>query len=379
MSVAIRAQIKPDAPTPDLWQIAETGDIEQLEQVLARGAEVNVSNDSGVTPLMVAAYHGKREMVQELIEHGADLNAADNDGFTAGMLADHAGHEDVVRTLVALGVKRTATAPATETSPIRVARQEASDVAPPIRNPEVRTLHDPPEIWDLVHETRTEFHPRSAFVTHLTSSNPLVLGAIALIIGGGAVFGFMKLRGRSESAPAAPSVRAEDSNTKTASSSQASVPNRAASPAQEPTNTPASTEIAGSRVDPGIVPNKIASPPIQQATTVSRSADIAGRTVDPNITDAAPTALPGRRVVAKPPRQNPTRSGTTGRMTVAGTVNKDKAQESMTLGRKSDNEKRGDPTVPTVAKKESDKAPSPTLIAPAKGSPSPRGKVIKWP
>lgn len=376
MSVAIRAQIKPDAPTPDLWQIAETGDLEQLEQVLARGAEVNVSNDSGVTPLMMAAYHGRREMVQALIEHGADLNAEDNDGFTAGMLADHAGHEDVVRTLVALGVKGTPTAPASETSPIRVARQEASDVAPPIRNPEVRTLHDPPEIWDLVHETRTEFHPRSAFVTHLTSSNPLVLGAIALIIGGGAVFGFMKLRGRSESAPAAPSVRAENRNTKTASSSQVTVPNRTASPSQQSTDTPASTEIdVGSRVDPIIVPNQIASPPIQPATNESRSADTAGRTVDPNITVAAPTAS-GKRVVAKPPRQNPTRSGTTGRMTVAGTVNRDKAQESMTLGAKSDNEKRADPT---VAKKESDKAPSPPLIAPAKGSPSPRGKVIHWP
>jgi len=249
------------------------------------------------------------------------------------------------------------------------------DVAPTSRNPKVRTLHDPPEIWDLVHETRTEFHPRSAFVTHLTSLNPLVLGAIALIIGGGAVFGFMKLRGRSESAPAASSMRAENSNTKTASSSQVTGPNRTVSPPnQQPTNTPASSEIVGSRVDPGIVSNKIASPAQQPANTPA-SADIANTRVDPNITVAAPTLLSGKRVVAKPPRQNARRSGTTGSLTVAATVNKDKAQQSMTLGPKSDNEKRGDST---VAKKESDKA-TPQVAAPAKDNPSPKGKVIKWP
>ena len=230
--------------------------------------------------------------------------------------------------------------------PIRA--QIKPDAAPTRRNPEVRTLHNPPEIWDLVHETPTEFHPRSAFVAHLTSVNPLVLAAITLIIVGGAVFGYMKLGSRSGSAPAPPSVQAENSNAKTPSSSQVTVPNTTASPAQLPTNTPMSTDIAGSRVEP-------------------------------NIMVATQTALSGKRVAAKPPRQNPASSGTTGSAAVAGTINKDKAQQSMTLGTKSDSEKRGDPTVPTVAKKESDKATSPQLIAPAKGSPSPRGKVIQWP
>lgn len=358
MSVPIRAQIKPqikpDAATNDLWRIAEIGRTERLEQVLARGADINVSNASGVTPLMVAAYNGRLPMVRALIEHGANLNAVDCDGFTAVMLAEHSGHEDIVKTLMAFGTKGLPGPPAPDASPMRFAQDETFDTprdpdVPPMRRiPEVRTLHDPPEIWDLVHETPTEFHPQSAFVARLTSANPLVLAAIALIIGGGAVFGFMKLRGRSVSAPAAPAVRAENSNTKTASSSQATVPNTTASPAQQPNNTPVSTDIAGSGVEP-------------------------------NIAVAPSAALSGRRVVAKAPRQNSTSSGNTGRLATAGTVNKDRAQQSMTLGAKSDNEKRGDPTVPTVAKKESDKAPSPQLIAPAKSSPSPGAKVIKWP
>ena len=354
MSVAIRKKIEPDA-APDLWQIAEIGRIEQLDQVLARGADVNACNDSGVTPLMVAAYHGRREMVRALIEHGADLNAEDNDGFTAEMLADHAGHEDVVRTLVALGVRRVPTAPTPEPSPIRFAGEETRDVAPASRNPEVRTLHDPPEIWDLVHETRTEFHPRSAFVTHLTSVNPLGLGAIALIIVSGAVFGFMKLRGESRSAPVAPSVQAENSNAKTPNSSRVTVPNTTASPAQLPINIPASTDIAGSRVEPN--------------TTV------AAPTTPAQVTPVTPVTSSGKRVVATPP-PNPKSSGTTRSETAAGTVNKDTAQESMTVGPQSDSERRADPT---VAKTESVKPPNPQLIATPKASPSPRGKVIQWP
>ena len=74
-------------PTQDLWRIAETGEVGELEQLLARGAEVNARNDTGVTALMVASYHGRLEMVRALTDHGADVNAMDDDGFTAATLA----------------------------------------------------------------------------------------------------------------------------------------------------------------------------------------------------------------------------------------------------------------------------------------------------
>ena len=219
------------------------------------------------------------------------------------------------------------------------------DVAVTSRNPKVRTLHAPPEIWDLVHETRTEFDPRSAFVRRLTSVNPLLLAAIVLIIGGGAVFGFMKLRGWSRSATVASSVREVGSNTQ-ASSSQVTLPNKTASPSnQQTTNTPASIDIADS-------------------------------SVEKQITVAAPAALPGKRVVTKPRRENPTPSIAAGSATAANTEKKDKAQAPMTPDPKSDNRKSADPT---VAKKESDKALSPRLIAPAKAGPTPKAKVIQWP
>src|SRR5215831_1664728 len=92
--------------TRDLWKIAETGEVGQLIELLARGADVNASNDAGATALMLAAYHGRLEMVRALTDHGADLNVVDRDGFTAAMLANHSGHQNIVRILLARGAKR---------------------------------------------------------------------------------------------------------------------------------------------------------------------------------------------------------------------------------------------------------------------------------
>ena len=113
MSAPERAQIK--STIPHLWQIAAAGDIDQLEDILNRGADINASNPSGLTPLMVAAYHGRIEMVRALIKHGADVNATEDAGLTAAMLADDAGHDEIVKILVGSAVKRKKAAPEPET------------------------------------------------------------------------------------------------------------------------------------------------------------------------------------------------------------------------------------------------------------------------
>lgn len=242
-------------------------------------------------------------------------------------------------------------------------------LAPTGRDPKVRTLKEPPDIWDLVHETRAEFNPGSAFVGHLTSLHPLVLAAILLIIGGGAVFWFMTLRGGSASQTAAPPVPAESSNTRTVLSPQSTDSNRTA---------PSSD---------------------QQSNIAPAPGDTAGSTIDKPKTDiAAPAAPSDIAVPTKPLRQNPTSLNTARRETATGTRNKegvraasltadrsatvgrtdnnDGSQASITPGPKSDKEKAANPT---GAKKEADKALSPQLIAPAKAGPTPKAKVIPWP
>src|SRR5262252_1191883 len=114
MAAAEKAQA--GSPIPHLWQIAAAGDVEQLAAILDRGADVNASNPSGLTPLMVAAYHGRLEMVRALIARGAEVNATDDEGLTAAMLADDAGHDEIVRILVGGAIKRKRTAPAPEPS-----------------------------------------------------------------------------------------------------------------------------------------------------------------------------------------------------------------------------------------------------------------------
>src|SRR5262249_82777 len=217
---APKAEIERDSPAHDLLRIAESGDVAKLERALARGGDVNACDASGVTALMVAAYHGRLEMVRALLEHGAELNAANSEGLTAAMLADDAGHEEIVRTLVALGVRKNRTTPTAESLPIRavqVGPPEATGdpaAASPGRPPRPSTLSEPPDIWDLVHETRKEFHPGSAFIGRLTG-HPLMLVAILLMIVGLGALWFTTLRSRSGTDTLATSGQPERSTSET--------------------------------------------------------------------------------------------------------------------------------------------------------------------
>jgi len=72
----------PNAATRELWRIAESGEMDDVEAVLSR-ADVNARNEHGMTALMRAAYHGRVRLVRVLLEHGADPNVTRNDNFTA--------------------------------------------------------------------------------------------------------------------------------------------------------------------------------------------------------------------------------------------------------------------------------------------------------
>jgi len=237
-------------------------------------------------------------------------------------------------------------------------------------SPKPRTLHEPPDIWELVHETRSEFKPGSAFAGHLKALHPLVLALILLIIGSGAVFGFMRLRDRSATNAAAPPAQVETSNPKPVVDQQPTESNQTASSSDQPTNkTPAPSDTP------------------------------AGTSDEPRTVVAAPAPSSGNKVMLKPGPQNSTSSTTAVGETVAGARNKNRAQSasklstavtatvirtnkkdggqaSPTLDPKSEKEKTANPT---PAKKEADKALSPQLIAPAKAGPTPKAKVIPWP
>ena len=204
---AIAKQFVFDAATRELWRVAETGDTDALAGILSRGVDVNARNEHGVTALMRAAHYGHDRTVRVLLEHGADPNIMRNDKFTALALAAFFGHTETVRLLIENGAKtevvtRSGTSPrmwamartCTEAArcfeqPKRARVAAIPVAAKPVPAPAslpvaVRTLKDPPEIWDLVHEVpRGEFNARSAFLVRVRSMNrAFTLGAGAALL-----------------------------------------------------------------------------------------------------------------------------------------------------------------------------------------------------
>lgn len=70
-----------------------------IKQAIADGADVNETNDKGVTPLHVAAKNGVLTTVVLLLECGADRDAKNKDGKTPAEVARIAGHEKVAAKL----------------------------------------------------------------------------------------------------------------------------------------------------------------------------------------------------------------------------------------------------------------------------------------
>ena len=365
MPLLKKAQTQSPAAIPHLWQIAAAGDIDQLGENLNRGGDVNATNPSGLTPLMVAAYHGRIEMVRALIERGADVNAADDEGLTAAMLADDAGHDEIVRMLVGRAVKRKrSTAAAPETSQLQSADETAAASAateePPPRVAAVRTLQEPPDIWDMVHENRTEFNPGSTFFGRLTLRHSLIGAAILLIVSGGVVLCLVALR-RSSSNDTAKALAPAANNTK--SSVVAELPRRNQPVPDKPVinkaagAVPAISSLFDSKkLAAGVAglraPNFVA--PREQVPIIS-SAE--GGVALSHSDDKKKTQKSNLPTGLKP--------------TVAALEKRDGGQ---TLGSRSDKEKAA-----TAAQKEIGKVPTPGPISPPKPNPTPKGKVIQWP
>jgi len=97
------------AATEQLWRIAETERIDQVDILLENGADINASNEHGMTALMRATASGQVRMVSVLLAHGADPNASRNDKFTPLLLASFFGHEEIVKILVEHGADTDAT------------------------------------------------------------------------------------------------------------------------------------------------------------------------------------------------------------------------------------------------------------------------------
>jgi ankyrin repeat protein len=87
--------------TPLHWS-ANRGRVEMIELLLSSGADVNAVS-SGRTPLDVAAVEGDIRIAEILAEAGAELNAKDEFGMTPLHWAAQGGHDEVAAFLVSKG------------------------------------------------------------------------------------------------------------------------------------------------------------------------------------------------------------------------------------------------------------------------------------
>lgn len=86
-----------------LFDMARRGETDQLIAYVEAGVPVNLSNDSGDTLLMLAAYHGQAGTVRSLLERGAEADRVNDRGQTPLAGAVFKDELDTVRALLAAG------------------------------------------------------------------------------------------------------------------------------------------------------------------------------------------------------------------------------------------------------------------------------------
>ena len=382
MAVPRKLIIAPNAATRELWRIAESGAIDELEDVLPQ-AQINTPNEHGMTALMRAARHGRVQMVRVLLEHGADPNVVRSDNFTALSLAAFFGHGEVVELLIGHGANADV-ATRFDTSPYLWAKARSfGDVArsleqrnddqkkPVLRQPVtpqavtaqpaprareedpgqaryaegespeplvVRTLKDPPEIWDLVHEAPRNFNARSAFIARLGATKGVAVLTLALVVlAGGAVTAWMFFEGKI-SLPTLPAASATTTGVPAAPATKTTKPPSVTAPAVNQSAEPNNIVPENAAIPTGPVPLEIEPVVPRRSRPFPRS-----RSISTSVNDEAETlSKPVQPTAVAVPKVDPP-------------VNKE------------------------AEAKKTNAPPSTQVIAPPKSSQSPKPKVIQWP
>jgi hypothetical protein len=94
--------------TKDLFQAVYTGNVAAAENAARQGASINATDESGLTPLEVAARHGTLtdDLFRVLVSWGALLHRGPEDQRTLLMIAVHWNHLRVVNLLLRYGLDR---------------------------------------------------------------------------------------------------------------------------------------------------------------------------------------------------------------------------------------------------------------------------------
>ena len=190
--------------------------IDVIRTLIECSADVNAVRSDGFTPLLLAVFHGHRDVIQLLVESGADVTATSRFGTSAQMwaaargfsniadyLQQHVRESQIASVYPAVhescpsnetSVQDSLTVPADADTSYFGVQPEPEPGANAVRTTEaeaderstksfgVKTLKDPPEIWDLVPENRSSFNPRGALLSRMMSLKPGAVVVVATIL-----------------------------------------------------------------------------------------------------------------------------------------------------------------------------------------------------
>src|SRR5687768_16462498 len=201
-----------------LMRAAYHGRIQMVRVLLEHGADPNLTRNDNFTALSLAAFFGHSEIVEMLIGRGARTDVATRYGTSAHMWAKARSFGDVAQCLQKRRQEQVVVPPPGPTPTSQVTSSLTSQLTSPLTSrptskpaplpelepepkpglgfkpeltqpeltasqPAIRTLGEPPEIWDLVHEAPRDFSAGSAFVARVGSITAgVALGIAAFVV-----------------------------------------------------------------------------------------------------------------------------------------------------------------------------------------------------
>ena len=86
-----------------LFDLIKNGKIDLVKKKIESGADVNIKDNDGNSPLILASSEGCIEIVKLLIDHGVGVDVKNNNGDTSLYWAAEKGHSEIVKLLLEHG------------------------------------------------------------------------------------------------------------------------------------------------------------------------------------------------------------------------------------------------------------------------------------